>query len=430
MSSKKPIIIESDRIYNKAKKIIPCQTQTLSKAPFNYVDGVSPKYLLKGKGCHVWDVDGNEYIDYGMALGPISLGYCYDEVDNVIKEQLKDAINLTLMHPLEVEVAELLIDVIPCAQMVRFGKNGSDATAAAIRLARAYTGRDLVVCCGYHGWQDWYAATLPINDGIPEAIKKLTIKFDYNDIDSLKRIVDENKNEVACIIIEPSVATLPENDFLNKAKELCHKNDAVFIFDEIKTGFRIAIGGAQEYFGVIPDIATFGKAMGNGMPISAIVGNKEIMSCMENIFFSFTSGGELLSLAATKATIKEMISKNAIDKMDKIGSRLKVEYNRILKDTDLETFMRFEGMNTYNVLSFLDLEKAEIYKSLLMQEMVKRGILFGGYNIICFSHEEEDIDKSISSFSESAEMLSTWIKDGNEEEKLEGKVTRPVFKRY
>ncbi len=430
MATIRPITTESDRLYKKAEEIIPCQTQTLSKAPFNYVDGVSPKYLKKAKGCHVWDVDDNEYIDYGMALGPISLGYCYNEVDNAIKEQLKDAINLTLMHPLELEVSELLIDVIPCAEMVRFGKNGSDVTACAIRLARAYTGRDLVVCCGYHGWQDWYAATLALDAGIPEAIKKLTIKIDYNDISSLKKILEENGDKVACVIIEPSVAVLPKDDFLNKAKELCNENGAVYILDEIKTGFRIAIGGAQEYFGVIPDIATFGKAMGNGMPISAIVGSKEIMSHMNDIFFSFTSGGELLSLAAAKATINEMILKNAIDKMSKTGSRLKVAYNKILKDTGLQTIMRFEGMDTYNTLNFPDSKKTEIYKSLLIQEMVKRGILFGGYNTICFSHEKEDIDKSIEAFYESARLLSNWIKEGNEEKKLEGKVTRPVFKRY
>ena len=430
MNAKKPIIVESNRIYNKAEKIIPCQTQTLSKAPFNYVDGLSPKYLKKGKGCHVWDVDGNKYIDYGMALGAISLGYCYDVVDNSIREQLKDAINLTLMHPLEVEVSELLIDIIPCAEMVRFGKNGSDVTSAAIRLARAYTKKDLVICCGYHGWQDWYASTLSLNEGIPKDVKKLTIKFNYNDIDTLKKIIDENHNKIACLIIEPSVSELPYDDFLHKAKELCSKNKIVFIFDEMKTGCRIAIGGAQEYFGIIPDIATFGKGIGNGMPISAIVGKEKIMSYMKNIFFSFTSGGELLSLAAAKATINEFISKDAIVKMNKLGLILFEEYNKILEYYGLHKIIKLKGMKTYNVLTILDSKKAELYKSLLIQEMAKRGILFGGYNIICYSHEKEDIDKSIQAFNESVELLSIWIKDRIEDEKLEGKPTRPVFKRY
>jgi len=430
MNIQKPIINESNRIYKEAKKIIPYQTQTLSKAPFNYVEGVSPKYLKKGKGCYVWDVDGNKYIDYGMALGPIVLGYCYDKVDDAIREQLNDAINLTLMHPLELEVSKLLVDVIPCAEMVRFGKNGSDVTTAAIRLARAYTGRDLVVCCGYHGWQDWYAATLPLNAGIPDDIRKLTIKFNYNDINSLKKILEKNGDEVSCVIIEPSTADLPKENFLEKAKELCHKKGAVFILDEIKTGFRIALGGAQEYFGVIPDIATYGKAMGNGMPISAIVGKKEIMQHMNDIFFSFTSAGELLSLAAAKATINELISKNVINEMSKIGSNLMTKYNKVLKDVGLETKMIFKGMNNYNVLTFSDPKKAEIYKSLLIQEMAKRGILFGGYNIMCFSHDQEDINSSIQAFSESASLLSAWIKEGRFEEKLEGIVSRPVFKRY
>jgi len=156
MAITKPVIVESDKLYKKAKELIPCQTQCLSKGPTQFVEGVAPKYLKRGKGCRVWDVDGNEYIDYGMALGPIILGYCYEAVDRAIEDQLKDATILTQMHPLEVEVARLLVDTIPCAEMVRYGKNGSDVTSAAVRLARAYTRRDIIACCGYHGWQDWY----------------------------------------------------------------------------------------------------------------------------------------------------------------------------------------------------------------------------------------------------------------------------------
>ncbi|MCL5072157.1 MAG: aminotransferase class III-fold pyridoxal phosphate-dependent enzyme, partial [Actinobacteria bacterium] len=318
----KPEIKESNNIYKEAKKLIPCQTQCLSKGPTQFVDGVAPKYLKKGKGCRVWDVDGNEYIDYGMGLGPIILGYCYDAVDKAIINQLKDAIILTQMHPLEVEVAQLLVDTIPCAEMVRYGKNGSDVTSAAIRLARAYTGRDIIACCGYHGWQDWYIAVTERNAGIPEAVRKLTKQFKYNDIDSLIKIFDKYKGNVACVIMEPMGVVFPKNDFLNKVKELTHKNKAILIFDEVITGFRWSLGGAQEYFNITPDLATFGKAMANGMPLSALVGKKEIMQKLEDVFFSFTFGGEILSLAAAKATINEMKKKNVIEHIHKMGTIL------------------------------------------------------------------------------------------------------------
>jgi len=182
MKEGKPVIKKSNEIYEKAKKLIPCQTQCLSKGPTQFVEGVAPKYLKRGKGCRVWDVDSNEYIDYGMGLGPIILGYCYDAVDKAIIEQLKDATILTQMHPLEVDVAELLVNTIPCAEMVRYGKNGSDVTSAAVRLARAYTGKDIIACCGYHGWQDWYIGVTERNEGIPEAVRKLTKKFKYKDM--------------------------------------------------------------------------------------------------------------------------------------------------------------------------------------------------------------------------------------------------------
>ena len=215
----KPKIIKSNILYKRAKEIIPCQTQCLSKGPNFFVDGVAPKYLKKGKGCKVWDVDGNKYIDFGMGGGPVILGYCYSAVDEAIVDQLKEAIILPQMHPLELEVAELLIEVIPGAEMVRYAKNGSDATAAAIRLARAHTGRDIVVCCGYHGWQDWYVGITERNAGIPNAVKKLIKKFNYNDIDSLDKVFNENKGEIACVIMEPVYSVLPKGDFLNKVKE-------------------------------------------------------------------------------------------------------------------------------------------------------------------------------------------------------------------
>ena len=259
-----PIIKRSDEYYKVALNLIPCTTQTLAKGPQQNVKGVAPKYLQRGKGSHVWDVDGNEYIDYQMAIGPLSLGYAYDKVDNAIKEQLKDGITFSLMHPLEVEVAELIHKVVPNAESIRYSKTGADVTSAAVRLARAYTQRDKVLCCGYHGWHDWYIAVTDRNKGIPQSIQDMTYTFNYNDIQSVIDSIDE---ETACVILEPYVFDEPKDNFLQKLRDVCTKNGTLLIFDEMWSGFRIAIGGAQEYFGVNADLACFSKAVANLTPL-------------------------------------------------------------------------------------------------------------------------------------------------------------------
>ncbi len=260
----------------------------------------------------MWDVDGSEYIDYSMALGPVILGHAFSEVNEVIAGRLKDGIIYTLPHPLEIELAELLVEVIPCAEMVRFGKNGSDATSGAVRAARAYTGRDKIACYGYHGWQNWYIGTTTRSKGVPKSVQRITIAFEYNNLESLKKIFDENKDKIAAVIMEPVGIIEPKGRFLEEVKELTHKNGALLIFDEIITGFRLSLGGAQEYVDVIPDLACFGKAMANGMPISVVVGKKEIMEIFDEIFFSFTFGGEVLSITAAITTIRELSPKDVI----------------------------------------------------------------------------------------------------------------------
>ncbi|MEW6070046.1 MAG: aminotransferase class III-fold pyridoxal phosphate-dependent enzyme, partial [Candidatus Thermoplasmatota archaeon] len=270
-------LTKSYKYLEKAKKIIPGGTQTFSKSYNQFPLGVSPIYLQRGKGCYVWDIDNNKYIDYILALAPVILGYSYPRVDKAIKDQLKSGIIFSLPHPLELELAEKLTKIIPCCEMVRFGKNGSDATSGAIRVARAFTGRDKIACCGYHGWQDWYICSTTRDKGIPKSIHNLTYTFKYNNIESLEKIFDENKNELAAVILEPISTIEPKNNFLKKVKKITHENDAILIFDEIVTGFRLAVGGAQEYYNVTPDLACLGKSMANGMPLSAIVGKEELM---------------------------------------------------------------------------------------------------------------------------------------------------------
>jgi len=421
---------QSRKYWIRAQRIIPAGSQTFSKSPSQFVQGVAPIYLQNGKGSHVFDVDGNEYIDYVMALGPITLGYSYFPVNKAITRQLEQGITFSLMHPLEVELSELLIELIPCAEMVRFGKNGSDATTGAIRAARAYTGREKIACCGYHGWQDWYIGTTTRDKGIPESTKKLTIPFEYNNFESLEKIFAENKDEIAAVIMEPIVIEEPEGNFLSKVKQLTHKNGAVLVFDEIVTGFRLALGGAQEYFKVTPDLATFGKGIANGMPISAVVGKREIMKELEEVFFSFTFGGEALSLASALTSIKEMKGKDVIQHFWKQGKKLKESYNRLVQKYDLAECTQCVGLPAHSAIYFrINGQDSLELKSLFQQEMIKRGILTMGVHNLCFSHSDEDIERTLEAYEDTFKILRQAIDENNIEEYLEGEKIKPVFRK-
>jgi glutamate-1-semialdehyde 2,1-aminomutase len=422
-----PTITKSDKYYNKALEMIPSVTQTLAKGPTQYVNGVAPKYLAKGKGSHVWDVDGNEYIDYNMGIGPLSLGYAYPKIDEAIRNQLKDGITFSLMHPLEVEVAELVSEIIPNADMVRFSKTGADVTSAAIRLARAYTGKEKILACGYHGWHDWYANVLPPNKGIPKAISNLTHTFNYNDIESLKNSIDEN---TAAVILEPVVFDAPKDNFLNQVADLCREKNVVLIFDEMWTGFRISLGGAQEYFEVTPDLATYSKAIANGMPLSVLTGKKEIMKLAENdIFFYTTFGGEALSLAAAKATIEEIWNKDVIKYLKVQGKKIKDGFNGLCDLYNLD-FISAVGYNWRSLVKIIDkVGDPLIIKSYIQQEMIKRGILWSGFHNMSFSHSNEDIDYTLNVYEDVLKLLKEAISDKNIESKLLGKPVQPVFRK-
>ena len=417
--------------FSKAIEVIPLATQTFSKGSQQYPFGVSPIFLEKGYGSHVWDVDGNEFIDYPMALGAVILGYSYGAVNDAIAEQLKKGINYTLPHSLEYELAELLTDVIPCAQMVRFGKNGSDVTAGAVRAARGFTGREKVACCGYHGWQDWYIGTTTRNKGVPKATSDLTLPFNYNDIESLEKIFLENKNEIAAVIMEPVGVVEPEDDFLNKVKELAHKNGAILIFDEMVTGFRWSLGGAQEYYGVIPDMACFGKAMGNGMPISAVVGRKDIMEMFGEVFFSFTHGGESLSLAAGLASIKEIRNKDITSKVWRLGQKLKDGYNAIVDDFDMRDITECIGLAPHTVSVFKEGSGLDVLKlkTLFQQESLSKGILTLGVHNISYSHTDEDVDKTLEGYKQALAIIKEAVSSGEIEKYLKGDVVQAVFRK-
>jgi glutamate-1-semialdehyde aminotransferase len=388
---------------------------------------VAPKYLRRGKGSHVWDVDGNEFLDLTMAVGPLSLGYANDAVDGAIRAQLEEGITFSMMHPLEVEVAEMVRDIVPGADMVRYSKTGADATSAAVRLARAYTGRPNVLCCGYHGWHDWYIAVTDRNRGIPQAVQDLSFTFNYNDIQS---VIDSLDDDTACVILEPIVFEAPRDSVLHRLKELCRQNGSLLIFDEMWTGFRLALGGAQEYFGVQADLMCYSKAVANGMPISVLAGRGDVMQlCEKDIFFFTTFGGEALSLAATKATINELRDRNVPAALARQGKKLKDGYNALAGELQMP-FTSCIGsecrtMVTFDAAAGNPLEM----KSLLQQEMIKRGVLWGGFHNMSFSHSDADVEHTLAAYRDALPILKRAVADGHVRSYLRGEPVEPVFRR-
>ena len=419
---------QSEILLARAEQSIPLGSQTFSKSKTAYPYGVSPFFIERGDGCKVWDADNNQYTDFVSGLLSISLGYCNADVDAAVLKQLKSGVTFSLPHRLETEVAEMIIDMVPCAEMVRFGKNGSDATSAAIRLARAFTGNEHIAVCGYHGWQDWYIGSTTRDLGVPEATKALTHNFQYNNIDSLKQILASNK--FAAVIMEPMNLAYPEANFLQEVKTLCQQHGALLIFDEMITGFRFAKGGAQALFDVTPDLATFGKGMANGYPISAVVGRKNIMMLMEDIFFSGTFAGETLSLAATKAALTKINNDNVLAHIHAMGELLLTGLQQLLTKLGNPKWLKICGHPSWSFLQILDCVPYSSWqlKSLFLQEMAQRGILLGGGHNLNYSHQASDINTLLSAYGEVLPLLSDTIKLQNFEQVFNGKVLQPLFK--
>jgi glutamate-1-semialdehyde aminotransferase len=422
-----PDISKSEDLFKRSEGLIPAHTQTLAKGPTQWIKGIAPKYLQRGKGSHVWDVDGNEYIDYNMGIGPIVLGYCYDKTDEAIRRQLTDGITFSLVHPLEIELSEKIRSVVPNAENVRFSKTGCDVTTAAVRLARAFTKREKVLCCGYHGWHDWYISVTDRNAGIPKSTGELTFTFNYNDINSVIDSIDE---DTACVILEPFVFEEQKNNFLSELAEVCRKNGTLLIFDEMWTGFRIAPGGAQEYFGIKPDLACYSKAIANGMPISALTGRQDIMRLIEkDVFFYTTFGGEALSLAAAIATINEIIEKNVPLYLQAHGRKLKDCYNNIASELGMD-FTKCSGYPCRTIITF-DAKAGNPLemKSLVQQEMIKRGVLWGGFHNICYMHSDEDIAYTLKAYADVLPVLKKAVDERNVKSYLKGEAVEPVFRK-
>jgi len=418
---------KSEQLLDRALKSIPLASQTFSKSLTQYPKGVSPFFIERGRGAKVWDVDGNEYIDFVNSLAAVTLGYCDKDIDEAVQEQMKSGVTFSLPHKLEMEVAEKLIEIIPCAEKVRFAKNGTDATSAAIRISRAYTGKEHIAVCGYHGWKDWYIGSTARDLGVPQSVKELTHKFEYNNIETLEQIFQEN--ELACVIMEPMNIEYPKNGFLKDVKELAQKNNALFIFDETITGFRYSLGGAQELFGVMPDLATFGKGMTNGYPLSAVVGSNEVMQKVEDIFFSGTFGGETLSLAAASKLIDKYKREQVIEHFFEVGSYLLAQLNQLINNKGLGAIFWTSGHPSWSFLHIKEQGKYNAYeiKTFFLQEMFKRGILTLGSHNISFSHTKEIVDQLLDVYTEVLPMVKENIKNQTLLENIQGDILKPLF---
>ena len=421
---------KSETLLERARKVIPLGSQTFSKSVTQYPLGISPFFATHGKGAHIWDVDGNEYVDFVNALCAVTLGYGDSDVTRVVVEQLANGTIYSLSHELETIVAEQIVDMVPSAEMVRFGKNGSDATAGAIRIARAHTGRDRVLACGYHGWQDWYIGSTSRDKGVPAATKALVHRFPYNDIEALEAAIREQPGQVAAIIIEPMNVEQPKPGYLQAVREIATRENSVLVFDEMITGFRFANGGAQELFGVTPDLTTLGKGIANGFPLSAVCGRRDLMMEMEDVFFSFTMGGETLSLAAAHATLAKLEREPVVATMRERGTRIVEGLRARLARHKSEFFGSVSGDPTWSFFVMRDAPTATAWelKTLLLQEMFARGVLMIGTHNMSYAHSDADVDGLLAAYDEVLPILRDAAENNALSQHLRCKPIVPLFK--
>jgi glutamate-1-semialdehyde 2,1-aminomutase/spore coat polysaccharide biosynthesis protein SpsF len=416
--------------FRRSQKVIPGCAQTFSKGHTQHVEGVAPVFLQRGEGCRVWDVDGNEYVDYIQGLLPNLLGYAHPEVNAAVTRQLSQGHSFSLPHPLEVELAERLTRLIPCAEMVRFGKNGSDVTSGAVRAARASTGRERIACCGYHGWQDWFIGSTTRNAGVPGAVRALTHPFPYNDLPALEKLLADHRGEFAAVIMEPVNFTEPAAEYLQSVRELAHRHGALLIFDEICSGFHFGLGGAQKRYNLIPDLACFGKAMGNGFPIACVVGRADVMKVFEEIFFSFTFGGEVASMAAAMKVLDILETTDALKRMESHGRDLQDGFNALAKLAGLSDRLVCVGHPTWSLIKFRDADGKDslLLRSLVSQELAKRGILSLVTHNMTAAHDHVAVQQTLEAYAAVFKTVAGWLQDPKPERFVEGKMIQPVFR--
>lgn len=448
-------IKKSNKLYAQALETIASGTNTFSRAPGVFPDGASPKFLEKQKGSRVWDVDGNEFIDMVMGCGPVTIGHRNKKINKAIEIQLNKGILFSMLNPLEVELAKLLIQNIPSAEMVKLSKNASDVCAASVRLARFVTGKKMIFCYGYHGFHDWYVGTTDRNGGIPEEIRKLTKVFDYGDIKNLEKMFKKYKNQVAAIIMEPvigqrQICTYLSEDknkrrrfakpckgcnqvkTLKKIRSLAHKNGALFILDECISGFRFNLGGAQNYFGVDADLSIFGKGLTNGMPLGVLTGKRKYMKHFDKVFLSSTYAPEALTLAAGVETIKFLKKNNVIKSLWKKGEYLEKNFLDVIKKYSLQKNVSLAGYPVRLMVNTHDDKGVQnsVLATLYQQEMFKNGILcFSGVLMLSYELSKKDLDLIVNAFDKTCSVISKAINSRKSIKSfLRCKPMSPVFK--
>lgn len=407
----------------RSERLIPLGAQTFSKSRKTFPPGIAPLYADRAQGCRIWDVDGNVYVDLMSGLAAINLGYADSEITESVARQLSDGVTISLSHPLEAEVAQLLIDLIPSAEMVRFGKNGSDATTAAIRIARGFTGRDHVIVCGYHGWQDWFIGAMPTRSlGVPTAFSDLVHPVPYNDLAALEG--ELRKNPTAAVMIEPMTTTWPAAGYLEGVRALTHTYNAILVFDEMVTGFRFAKGGAQEFFGVTPDLSAFGKGIANGFPLSAIVGRRDLMEVLETAFISGTFGGELLSLTAARVVLNRIASTDVIAQLAVIGASLRDRVQGVIDRNELSDVITLAGHPAWIfVLWNSETPRVEDLKILFMQEMSRSGVLMIATHNVTAAHDQAAIDIIVEAYEHTLQIIREAIRCDDVRARLDADVT-------
>ena len=434
---------KSNELRKKAHSLIPGGAHTYSKGDDQFPE-LSPGCIVRGKGANVWDLDGNRFIDWGMGLTSVLLGHAYEPIINEIQKELENGSNFIRPSHIESELAELLVNQIPSAQMVKFAKNGSDASTAAVRLARAFTEKNIVLRCSDHPFlsvHDWFIGSTQVDSGVPNETKNLTKSFRYNDIEHLKLVIEENKKEgIACVIMEPAATEEPHEGYLQGVKDLCEHNNIILIFDEVVSGFRFHPKGAQFLYGVTPHLSSFGKAMANGFSISAVAGERKIMELggihhtKKRVFLlSTTYGGETHHLRAAQKTI-EILNHNNYEVTKHIwetGKKIKDSFNEFSRKLEIYKYIRIEGIDCRPNFVFFDKnDKPDmILKTLFLQEMIKHGVLMQ-IIVPSFSHKESEISQTIEAFEKTLKVIQFAIESNKIKSLLIGESVKPVFRKY
>jgi glutamate-1-semialdehyde 2,1-aminomutase len=428
----------SENLRRRANLMIPGGAHTYAKGDDQY-PVLAPGFIARGSGCHVWDVDGNGFIEYGMGLRAVSLGHAYPEVVYAVVRQIRRGTNFTRPSELEVLCAESLLQVAPDADMVKFTKDGSSATTAAVRLARAYTGRDMVALCSDHpffSYDDWAICTTPMAAGIPDAVARLTLTFRYNDLASAEALFSAHPGQIAALILEPAKDVEPAPGYLAGLRDLCHRNGALLIFDEIITGFRWPQCTAQRHYGVSADLSTFGKALGNGFAVSALVGRREIMQLggfdhdQERVFLlSTTHGAEAHALAAALAVMEIHRNQPVIETLERQGRRLHAGVASVVNHYGLDAHFKLLGRPSNLVFSCCDRDgvPSQIFRTLFMQELIRRGVLAPSL-VVSYSHSDDDIDRTIAAIDSALRIYGRALDEGPEAY-LVGRPVRPAIRK-